>query len=97
MRTGFKRKISKFGSLISLIALAAMFVMFFLFIPEFIVNTTGQIFVGIWAFMATLSFVAFGRNITSKEGRKYVPVYLLKKKEHTSKKVRSTSSMRGFS
>ena len=96
MRTAFKRKTSKFASLISLIALAAMFVIFFLFIPELVVNTTGQIFVGMWAFMASLSFAAFWRNVSSREGRQYVPIYLLKKNKRTSK-VRSASSMRGFS
>ena len=72
-----------------------MFVMFFLFIPEFVANTTGQIFVGIWAFMAVLSFVAHGRNITTREGRQYVPVYGIKKAERTAK-ARSTSSMGGL-
>ena len=96
MITAFRRKTSKFVSLISLIALAAMFVMFFLFIPEFVANTTGQIFVGTWAIMAALSFVAHFRNINTKERRQYIPAYGIKKAERTLK-ARSTSSMRGFS
>jgi len=95
IRTSFNRKTNKFSSLISLIALAAMFVLFFLFIPGFVTNTAGQLFVGIWALMAILSFVAHGRGVTTREGRQYVPVYGIKKAERTSK-ARSTSRVRGL-
>ena len=81
--------------MISLIALAAMFVMFFLFIPEFVTNTAGQLFVGVWAFMAILSFVAHGRSVMNREGRQYIPVYGIKKAERTFKE-RSASRMRGL-
>jgi len=89
------RKYSKFSGLISLSALAAMFVLFFLFIPEFITTTTGQLFVGIWIVMAALSFMAFGRSVTKRDGRQYVPVYGVKKTERTPK-ARSTSRMGGL-
>ena len=96
IRRSFNRKISKFSGLISLSALAAMFILFFLFIPQFITTTAGQIFVGIWALMAGLSFVAHGRNVTTRKGRQYIPIYGIKKVERTSIKARSTSSMRGL-
>ena len=96
IRRLFNKKTNKFVSLISLIALAGMLVLFFLFIPEFVTNTPGQIFVGIWAFMAILSFVAHGRSVTARKGRQYMPVYGIKKVERTSK-ARSTSRVRGLS
>ncbi|MBP2628109.1 MAG: hypothetical protein H6Q68_2820 [Firmicutes bacterium] len=95
IRRLFNRKFSKFSALISLSALAAMFMLFFLFIPEFVANTAGQIFVGIWALIAALSFVAHGKSVTAREGRQYVPVYGIKKTERTSK-ARSTSRVRGL-
>jgi len=72
-----------------------MLVVFFLFIPKFIVTTAGQIFVGLWALMAALTFAAHGRNVTTRKGRQYVPLYGIKKTERTSK-VRSTSRVRGL-
>jgi hypothetical protein len=92
IRRGFKRRISKFGSFVSLMVLAAMFVVFFLAIPEFATTTTGRIFVGIWASLATLSFIAHGRSGKVKEGRQYVPVFGIKKMERTLK-ARPTRSM----
>lgn len=95
IRRLFNKKISKFSALLSLSALAALFVLFFLFIPEFVATTAGQIFVGIWALMAVLSFVAHGRSVTTRQRRQYVPVYGIKKTERTSK-ARSTSRVRGL-
>ena len=74
-----------------------MCVLFFLFIPEFVATTPGQIFVGIWALVAGLSFVAHGMSITARKGRQYFPVYGVKKAERTSSKVRSTGRVRGYS
>jgi len=93
IRRLFKRKISKFSALIGLSALSAMCVLFFLFIPELVATTAGQVFVGVWALIAMLSFVAHGRSVTTRKGRQYVPIY--GKIEHTSK-VRSTSRVRGL-
>ena len=95
IRRLLNRKFGKFSALISLSALAAMFALFFLFLPEFVVTTAGQLFVGIWALMAILSFVAHGRNVTKREGRQYVPIYGIKKAERTLK-ARSTSRMNGL-
>jgi hypothetical protein len=61
-------------------------------ISKFGTTTTGRIFVGIWASLATLSFIAHGRSGKVKEGRQYVPVFGIKKMERTLK-VRPTRSM----
>jgi|GEM_PF-2944817 len=98
MRRRGKRKVNNFWSLLSLIVLAGMFLLFCLFIPNFIVSTAGLIFVGLWAFLASLSFVAHGSSLRVKEERQYVPVYGIKKIGRTPiKKVHPTSSMRGLS
>jgi len=59
------------------------------------VSTAGQLFVGVWTFMAIVSFIAHGGSIMTRERRKYIPVYGLKKAERTLR-ARSTSPMRGL-
>ncbi len=88
-------KISKISSMISLIALAAMFIVFFLSIPQFVTTMMGRIFVGIWASMAILSFIAHGKNKDTQEERQYVPVFGVKKVERTFK-ARPKRFMRGI-
>lgn len=98
MRRKGKRKISKFGSLLSLITLASMFLLFCVCIPNFMVSTAGLIFVGLWAFLASLSFVAHGNSLKARDERQYIPLYGIKKNGRTPiKKVHPTGSMRGLS
>lgn len=73
-----------------------MLMLFFLFIPEFVATVAGKVFVVIWSLMAVLSFTAYGRSVTVREGRQYVPVYGIKKAERTARRARSTSPMRGL-
>ena len=73
-----------------------MFILLCLFMPEFFTTTYGQIFVGVWALMAALSFSAHARILKSKEGRQYVPVYGTKKTGRAAKRAYPVNSMRGL-
>lgn len=96
IRILFRRKTTKVRSLISLIALAVMFMLLCLFIPEFFTTTSGQVFVGVWALIAALSFSAHTRNVRTREGRQYVPVYGIKKTGRAVKRAHPVNSMRGL-
>lgn len=63
MQTLFKNKGTKLGSLISLIAVTAMLALFSLALPEFLASVAGRLFVGVWAAMAILAFIAHARRM----------------------------------
>lgn len=58
MKTYFKAKISRFGSLISLIIISAVLALFSLALPEFLLSTTGRIFAILWALIAIIICIA---------------------------------------
>lgn len=72
MRTLFKDKTSKIGSLTILILLTAMLAIFSLALPELLFSTTGRIFAAIWSLMAIVVFIAHATAI-SVDRRHYVP------------------------
>lgn len=73
-----------------------MFMLLCLFIPDFVATPAGRIFVGVWALMAVMSFVAHARSVRNREGRQYVPVYGVKKTGRATKRAHPMNSMRGL-
>ncbi len=94
MRTLFKEKIGKFGSLISILALMTMLTLFSLFIPELITSSAGRVFVGLWAMIAIVAFIAHARTIKAVKRRPSQLQVMLKKEEHTHKRIRPERLMR---
>ena len=89
MKTYFKAKISRFGSLISLIILSALLALFSLVLPEFILSTTGRIFAILWALIAIIIFIAHVNrfNITATRTSKRPAVRYPSNKSEKVKKV----------
>lgn len=94
MRMLFKEKISKFGSLISIVALMMMLTLFSLFIPEMITSVAGRVFVILWAVIAIVAFIAHARTIKAVKRRPSQLQIMLKKEEHTRKRIRPERLMR---
>lgn len=95
IRRLFRRKISKFGEVVSLALLSAMLVVFFLFMPEFSLSAAGRVFIGVWMLLAVLSFIAYGTSVRVRRGRQYIPAWGMKKVGRTTR-ARSTSWVRGL-
>lgn len=95
IRRLFRRKISKFGEVVSLALLSAMLVVFFLFMPEFALSTAGRVFIGVWTLLAVLSFVAYGSSVRARRGRQYIPLWGIKKVGRSTR-ARPTSWVRGL-
>lgn len=93
-RTLLKKNISKFGSLISILALITMLTLFSLFIPEMIASVAGRVFVVLWAVIAIGAFIAHVRTIKSVERRPSQLKAMLRKEEHTRKRIRPERFMR---
>lgn len=89
MRTLFKNKTSKIGSLTILILLTAMLAVFSLALPELIFSTTGRIFAVIWSLMAIIVFIAHATAI-SVDRKHYMPTWQARRAIHSQqdKKVK---------
>lgn len=93
MKTLFRNKVSRFGSLISLIAVTAMLALFFLAMPDALVSVWGRAFTVIWALIAILVFTAHARRL-SGESRQF-PHYTAAVKDIRAKKQVERRLMRG--
>ena len=71
-----------------------MFTLFSLFIPELIASVAGRVFVILWAMLAIIAFIAHARRIKSVERRPSQLQSMLKKEEHTRKRIRPERLMR---
>lgn len=71
-----------------------MFTLFSLFIPELIASVAGRVFVILWAMLAIIAFIAHARRIKSVERRQPQLRAMLKKEEHTRKRIRPERLMR---
>jgi hypothetical protein len=80
MRSLFKTKISRFGSLLSLVTLTAMLMLFALALPEFLTSTAGRIFAGIWALVSIAVCLAHSTRLSGERRQKlYFPAFNEKK------------------
>ncbi|MEG6584602.1 hypothetical protein [Dendrosporobacter sp. 1207_IL3150] len=96
MKQLFKDKVSKFGSLISLVAITAMLVLFSLALPEFIISTSGRVFMVVWAVTAIIAFIAHVTRINNHRPRYQLSRFSVKKDARTNSKLARTQRfMRG--
>ncbi|MDF2633853.1 MAG: hypothetical protein K0R78_727 [Pelosinus sp.] len=71
-----------------------MLTLFALFIPELIVSVAGRVFLILWAMIAIVAFIAHARRIKAVKRRPSQLQAMLKKEEHTRKRIRPERLMR---
>ena len=96
IRTLFKEKISRFGSLISLLTLTTMLTLFSLFMPDLIATPSGRVFVVLWAVIAIVAFIAHARGLRVGVNKRYNAHSIMRKEERTLKKGRPQRLVRGL-
>lgn len=95
MKSLFKSKISRFGSLLSLVTLTAMLMLFALALPEFLTSAAGRIFAGVWALVSIIVCAAHSTRLSGERRQHFSLPGFEGKKVRERKGNRMVRALRG--
>ncbi|HAK73949.1 MAG TPA: hypothetical protein DCP36_10850 [Sporomusaceae bacterium] len=95
MKSLFKTKISRFGSLLSLVTLTAMLMLFALALPEFLTSAAGRIFAGIWALLSIIVCLAHSTRLSGERRQRFYFPGFDERKSRDGKRNRMARAIRG--